>query len=222
MNDTSMLPARRFSGLVAAMYESFDIRRLSDLSRQAGRVRNLASTTVVLTCMAMAAPQPAQAGVVGDALTAFAGWVSEMEASISEWIDGAWGDIKVRDRDDVAVEAVATMVIRDPAALNAIAERVGFRLIGFSVSQDSRRVDQVRFAPEREIDREGRLTLWREVLELENTPVRPEMEVARLLLEASDMRENEAPGGFRMTEVAIDLHDSLTAHWRFDTEAAAQ
>lgn len=202
------------------MYCKQDIRRAVDRSTCSRRLRGAASVAVLLAGLATA--QPAHAGAIGDAFGTFAGWVSQIEEAISNWFGTTLGEIRVRGRDTLAAETIAGMALRDPDGLNALAERAGFRFAGFTLTHRGRRVEEVTFAFDRAIEREGRLALWREVLELEDTPVKPEMELVRLLLEATDLRQDETPAGFRMVAVTIEIDDELAARSRFTAETAAQ
>jgi hypothetical protein len=186
-----------------------------------GILRTGASAVVLAAALAVAQPSTARAGVVGDALETVASWVSGIETAIGAWFDSTLGSIKFPDRQKSAARAVAEMAFDDPAALAAIAERAGFRLTAISFTRDGKQVDGLTFAYERMIEKEGRLTLWRDVLEVEDTPFRPEMELVRLLLNASDMQENRAPAGLAMTRVTITIDDDdLDASWTFEPVAA--
>jgi len=179
-------------------------------------LRNSASIVVLAAALALAQPGPARAGVVSDALDTLASWVSGIEQAISAWFDETLGQINITDREESAALAVAELASQNPGGLSSIAERAGFRLAEIGFSDRGRRVDTLTFTYERAIDREGRLALWRDVLEVEDTPFRPEMELVRLLLNASDMQENRAPAGLRMTAVTLRLDDeSLAASWKF-------
>ncbi len=181
-----------------------------------GILRSGASVLVLAAALAVAQPAPARAGVVSSALETVAGWVSGIETAISEWFDSTIGAIEIPDRDESAARAVAGMAYDDPAGLAAIAERAGFRLTSISFTRDGKHVDGIAFAYERTIEKEGRLALWRDVLEVEDTPFRPEMELVRLLLNASDMQENRPPVGLSLTEVTITVDDDeLDASWTF-------
>ncbi|WP_028795417.1 hypothetical protein [Thalassobaculum salexigens] len=185
-------------------------------------LRTGASVVILAAALAVAQPSAARAGVVGSALEAVAGWVSGIETAISDWFDSTLGAIEIPDRGESAARAVAGMAYDDPAGLAAIADRAGFRLTSISFTKDGKQVDGITFAYERKIEKEGRLALWRDVLEVEDTPFRPEMELVRLLLNASDMQENRPPVGLSMTEVTISVEDDdLDASWTF-VPAAAQ
>ena len=184
-------------------------------------LRNGASIAILAAALAVAQPSAARAGVVGSALQTVAGWVSGIETAISNWFDSTIGTIQIPDRDESAARAVAEMAYDDPAGLAAIAERAGFRLTSISFAKDGEQVDGISFAYERMIEKEGRLALWRDVLEVEDTPFRPEMELVRLLLNASDMQENRAPVGLSMTAVTITIEDDeLEASWTFAPAAS--
>lgn len=194
---------------------------LCKTSSRRGILRTGASVVVLAAALAVAQPSAARAGVVGDALEAVAGWVTGIETAISAWFDNTIGTIKIPDREKSAALAVAEMAYKDPAGLAAIAERAGFRLTSISFTRDGDQVDGITFAYERPIEKEGRLALWRDVLEVEDTPFRPEMELVRLLLNASDMQENRPPVGMTMTEVTISVEDDeLDASWTFVPLAA--
>ncbi|MDF1791473.1 MAG: hypothetical protein P1U88_06150 [Thalassobaculaceae bacterium] len=182
-----------------------------------GFLRSGASVAVLVTALVVAQPSAAKAGVVGDALEAVAGWVSGIEEAVSNWFDSTLGAIKVTDRGKSAARAVADMAFENPAALAGIADRAGFTLTAISFANDGKQIDGITFSYDRMIEKEGRLTLWRDVLEVEDTPFRPEMELVRLLLNASDMQENRAPEGLTLATVTIAIaEDDLTASWRFE------
>ena len=62
---------------------------------------------------------------------------------------------------------------------------------------------------------------FQQMRKVEDTPFRPEMELVRLLLNASDMQENRPPVGMTMTEVTISVEDDeLDASWTFVPLAA--
>lgn len=180
-------------------------------------LRSTVCVAALAAALAVAQPTPARAGLVSDALGTMARWVSGIEQIITEWFDATIGTIKVMDREESAARAVAEMALQDPTTLAEIAGRAGFRLSTVSFADGGRHVDGLSFAYEQMIPREGRLALWRDVLEVEDTPFRPEMELVRLLLNASDMQENRAPAGLTLAGVAIALDDdTLTASWRFE------
>lgn len=184
-------------------------------------LRSGASVVILAAALAVAQPSAARAGVVGSALETVAGWVSGIETAISDWFNSTIGTIKIPDRGQSAANAVAEMAYNNPAGLAAIAERAGFRLTSISFTKDGKQVDGIAFAYERMIEKEGRLTLWRDVLEVEDTPFRPEMELVRLLLNASDMQENRPPAGLSMVAVTITIEDDdLDASWTFAPAAA--
>lgn len=181
------------------------------------RIPRIGTSVVILAAaLTLAQPSAARAGVVGDTLETVAGWVSGIETAISEWFDSTLGAIEIPDREESAARAVAGMAYDDPAGLAAVADRAGFRLTSISFTKNGKQVDGITFAYERMIEKEGRLALWRDVLEVEDTPFRPEMELVRLLLSASDMQENRSPAGLSMTEVTISVEgDELDASWTF-------
>lgn len=179
-------------------------------------LRTGASVVILAAALAVAQPSAARAGVVGSALETVASWVSGIEAAISNWFDSTIGTITIPDRGKSAAQAVAEMAYSNPAGLTAVAERAGFRLTSISFTRDGKHVDGIAFAFDRTITKEERLALWRDVLEVENTPFRPEMELVRLLLNASDMQENRPPAGLTMVSVTITIEDDdLDASWTF-------
>lgn len=184
-------------------------------------LRTGASVVILAAALSVAQPSAARAGVVGSALETVAGWVTGIEAAIADWFNSTIGTIRIPDREQSAARAVAEMAYNNPTGLAAIAERAGFRLASISFTKDGKQVDGLIFSYERTIEKEGRLVLWRDVLEVEDTPFRPEMELVRLLLNASDMQENRPPAGLRMTAVTISIQDDdLDASWTFAPVAA--
>lgn len=194
---------------------------LYNSSNSRGILRIGASVAVLAAMLAVAQPSPARAGVVGGALETLASWVSGIETAVGTWFNSTLGTITIPDREKSAARAVAEMAFDNPASLAEIAGRAGFRLASISFTNGGKRVDGLVFAYERMIEKEGRLALWRDVLEVQDTPFRPEMELVRLLLNASDMQENRAPAGLTLSAVTISIYDDdLKASWRFDPVAA--
>ncbi|WPZ34632.1 hypothetical protein T8K17_00525 [Thalassobaculum sp. OXR-137] len=179
-------------------------------------LRSGASVVILAAALAIVQPSVARAGVVGSALETMAGWVSGIESAIATWFDSTIGRIELPDRGKSAARTVAEMAFDNPAGLAAVAERAGFRLTSISFTEDGKQVDGISFAYERAIEKDERLALWRDVLEVEATPFRPEMELVRLLLNASDMQDNRPPAGMTMTGVTITIdRDALEASWTF-------
>lgn len=213
--DVAGQPDFRFSSPVS--WQADFLMTFRKFSSNRGILRTGASVVVLAAALAVAQPSPARAGTIGDALETVAGWVSGIEAAVSDWFDSTLGAIKIPDRGESAARAVAGMAFDDPTALAEIADRAGFRLTGISYTNGGKAVDGISFAYDRMIEKEGRLALWRDVLEVEDTPFRPEMEMVRLLLNASDMQENRAPAGLSLTEVTVSIDDDvLTASWKFE------
>lgn len=189
-------------------------------SSSRGFLRSTASIVVLAAALAVAQPAPARAGMIGDALDAMAAWVSGIEQAVASWFDETVGSITITDREESAARALAEMAFQDPAGLAGIADRAGFKLTSISFAKGGQRVDGLTFGYDRMIDKEGRLALWRDVLEVEDTPFRPEMELVRLLLNASDMQENRPPEGLTLAAVSVSIADEeLTTSWRFEPVA---
>ena len=196
-------------------------KRFHPRVRSRKTARMLAFAGVLAISLTVVAPQPARAGVISDALVAISSWVANVEQAISEWFDSTIGGIEIVDRDESAARAIADMAVDDPASLTDVSTRAGFRLTSVVFARDGRRVHGLTFAYDRAVSSEERLALWRDVLEVEDTPFRPEMELVRLLLNASDVQENRPPQGLSLETVEIRIEDELDARWHF-TPAAPQ
>ncbi|NQW10536.1 MAG: hypothetical protein HQ481_11740 [Alphaproteobacteria bacterium] len=170
----------------------------------------------------MAPAAPVRAGVVSDAIEAVADWVSGVESAVSSWFSKTWADIKVLDRDEAAAIAVRRTALENPAQLAAMADQVGFKLTEYRIDQLEQRVVVLEFIYDRVVDSETRLSLWREILQVENTPLRPELELMRVLLDASDWRQIEGGSGYVMAGVEIEAGQRLSTRLIFQAQGDAQ
>lgn len=168
-------------------------------------------------------PVPAaRAGVVSDTIRVVADWVSEVESSVNGWLSQTWADIKIPDRAEAAATAVRRKALENPAQLATMADQVGFKLIEYRIDQREQRVVVLEFAYDRVVDNETRLSLWREILQVENTPLRPELELMRALLDASDWRQIEAGAEYVMAGVEIEAGQRLSTRLIFQAQEEAQ
>jgi len=176
----------------------------------------------LVAALTMAPAAPVRAGVVSDAIEAVADWVSGVESAVSSWFSKTWADIKVLDRDEAAAIAVRRTALENPAQLAAMADQVGFKLTEYRIDQLEQRVVVLEFIYDRVVDSETRLSLWREILQVENTPLRPELELMRVLLDASDWRQIEGGSGYVMAGVEIEAGQRLSTRLIFQAQGDAQ
>ena len=181
------------------------------LTHEPPMTRALATLTIVALLLAGAAV-PARAGAVGDAMVAFGGWVGQLEADLSSWIERVWGRISVPDGAAHSADAFRRLSVEAPERLDALAGRAGFALVDFAVPRDRDRALTLRFRFERELSTDERQALSRDVADRSLREVRPEIELLDILLDASDWRD-AAPGiRFLLTgvEVVVDASVSST------------
>jgi hypothetical protein len=156
---------------------------------------------VVAMTLAVSGPKPAQAGVVGDAINDVSAFLADLDRTVSAWF---------------AAAAVRRMAIEAPASLASIGHEAGFSLSGYKVSQ----VDQghllLTFGFEREIETDSRMAMWRDVLVAAADETRPELELTRALLDASDWRLVDIGADYTLVGVEIEVGETLTTHMIYE------
>jgi len=162
------------------------------------------------------APQPARAGIVGDTLQSLAETISTWEQSVGTWLGDIAGRVGPPDRDEAAADAIRRMAVERPDRLAAMAEAVGFALVSYSIDQDQQDDLRLTFAYRRPVDSDTRRTLWRDVLQVQDTPARPELELTRALLDASDWRDLRPAAGFTVSAVEVTVDGRLRTRMVFE------
>lgn len=195
-----------------------------NLSRRflASSIRPLSHAVVLAVALTVATAGPARAGTVGDTIRAVADWVSGVEAVVGGWFSKTLAEIKVPNRAEAAAVAVRRAALEDPAQLASMAKQVGFRLTNYRVDQLEQQIAILEFAYDRAVDNETRLSLWREILQVENSPVRPELELVRALLDASDWRHVEVGAEFVMVGVEIEAGRQLSTRLIYQAQTPTQ
>lgn len=158
---------------------------------------------------------PARAGVVGDAMVAFGGWIGDIETTVSAWVDQAWRRLGVSGREERAAEAFRQLVVESPEQLDALAGRAGYALATFAVGRGGGQDFVLRFRHDRDLDPAERRTLSRELSDPASLDVRPELALLRILLDATDWRDAGAGNRYLLTDVEVQVDDSLSSRLIF-------
>ena len=171
---------------------------------------------VVAMTLAVSGPKPAQAGVVGDAINDVSAFLADLDRTVSAWFFGVVDALDQPDRMELAAAAVRRMAIEAPASLASTGHEAGFSLSGYKVSQ----VDQghllLTFGFEREIETDSRMAMWRDVLVAAADETRPELELTRALLDASDWRLVDIGADYTLVGVEIEVGETLTTHMIYE------
>lgn len=171
---------------------------------------------VVVMMLAVSGPKPAHAGVVGDAINEVSAFLADLDRTVSAWFFGVVEALDRPDRMQLAAEAVRRMAVEGPGPLASIGQEAGFSLTGYKISQ----VDQdhllLSFGFEREIETDRRMAMWRDVLLAAADEARPELELTRALLDASDWRQVDIGADYTLVGVEIDVGETLTTHMVYE------
>ena len=171
---------------------------------------------VVVLMLAVSGPRPAQAGVVGDAITDVSEFLADLDRTVSAWFFGVVDALDRPDRMQLAAEAIRRMAVEGPDPLAAIGREAGFSLRGYKISQ----VDQdhliLTFGFEREIETDLRMAMWRDVLLAAEAEARPELELTRALLDASDWRQVDIGADYTLVGVEIEVGETLTTNMVYE------
>lgn len=158
---------------------------------------------------------PARAGAVGDAVVSVGGWVGEVEAAVSAWLQRLWGRVSAPDREARAADAFRQIVVAAPERLDRLAGRAGYVLSGYAIARDGRQDLVLRFRHDRDLGPEDRLKLSRELSDATALDLRPELTLLRILLDADDWRDSGAGGRYTLSGVEVQVADTVSSRLIF-------
>jgi hypothetical protein len=173
-------------------------------------------TAVVVLMLALGTSRPAQAGVVSDAIDDIGSFLSDLDRSVSEWFFGVVETLDRPDRMELAAETIRRMAVEGPGPLAAMAEEAGFSLTGYKISQENQGSLVLTFGFEREVETDSRMVMWRDVLQAAEVGTRPELELTRALLDASDWRQVDIGPDYKLVGVEIEVAERLRTQMVYD------
>lgn len=185
-------------------------------SRRRNSLRSAYLMVLVTAMLAVSGPKPAQAGVVGDAIADVSEFLADLNRTVSEWFFGVVKSLDRPDRMQLAASAIRRMAIEGPEPLAEIGREAGFSLAGYKISQVNQGHLLLSFDFEREIETDRRMALWRNVLLAAEAEARPELELTRTLLDASDWRLVDIGADYGLIGVEIEVGETLTTHMVYE------
>jgi hypothetical protein len=178
-------------------------------------MRGVLVAAVLMAAVVSSDSAPARAGALGDAVVSLGSWLSDVEVSVSAWIDRTWGRVVGTPDDDRAADAFRRLAVESPEQLDALAGKAGYALSGFTVSRAGRQDLVLRFRHDRDLGPEERLTAMRELKELGMMDARPELSLVRILLDATDWRDAGTGTRFELTGVEVHVGDAVSSRFVF-------
>lgn len=162
---------------------------------------------------------PVRAGALGDAVVSVGGWLSELEAALSAWIDKTVGQITGAQDDTRSADAFRRLAIEAPEQLDVLAARAGYALSSYAVVRADRQDLTLNFRHDRDLATDERLALLQELNDRASIDARPELALVRILLDAADWRDAGPSARFRLTGVEVQVDDSVSSRLIFSDPA---
>lgn len=167
--------------------------------------------SMLVSCLLLGGAGSATAGPVGDAVTAFGGWIQRMES----WAAEAWERYLSASSRDLYAPDLIRLLVQSPDRIEGIAQLAGFTLASYTLPLDAAHETELRFKYLRSLSIEDRrilsskLKAWASRPDVSNATL--ERGILRILSDAADWRETGDRMGYIVNGVNLSVGDSVTA-----------
>ena len=182
------------------------------LARHGARMRKAITAILLATALVPGAVRPSEAGPIGDAVTAFGGWIERVET----WASDTWNRYILADGIDIDAKQLARMVVASPDRFDTLAGLAGFTFDGYDLPMGGTVDMRLRFRHSHALSADERTALLRAVSIHERAESRgngsPGRGVLKILSEAADWRDAAGDTGFVVRGVTLVVNDTVRAY----------
>jgi len=176
-------------------------------------MRKTVLTSMLVAGLLCGAARPAAAGPVGDAVTAFGGWIQRFET----WAAETWDQYLNVSNEEIYAPDLIRLLVHSPDRIETIAESAGFILVGFALPLDHSQSTKLRFRFHRSLSIDERRTLSGKMKTLVNQQssvpnAALENALLKILTNAADWRETGDRMGYTVYGVTITVGETVHAH----------